>query len=128
MDNVPNNNSVNTEAPVAPVSPTSSQTKVLGVERRLIGFGFGLFFMLLILAVLYSIFTRQPAEAPAHMKPMLDQPQSVENAMNKKMAVPGVVTPDVVVDDLVDEAVADNADLTNYESDEMADIEDGSNN
>jgi hypothetical protein len=38
------------------------------------------------------------------------------------------VTPDRVADDLIDEALSDRDDLSNYDSDEMADVEDGSNN
>lgn len=125
--------------PEAPVTPSAAPatTKVLGVERRLIGFGFGLLLVLVALAVVYSQFTRQPMPTSVDtgapkamqsdtMKSQSAAPTSLPSAAQEP--VTGTVTPDRVVDDLLKEAAADSSDLSQYDADEQADVEEGSNN
>lgn len=110
----------------------ASTTKVLGVERRLIGFGFGLFLMLAILAVLYSVFTRLPQSSAVPTDPRVALPEQLAEQPTPPLrvqdaALPAMVTPEGVATDLIDEALADRDDLAEYASDEIADVEDGSN-
>lgn len=106
---------------------TSTQT-VFGVPRRVIGFGFGLFLMLVILALLYSVYTKSPRTIDLSAQPSPVSSSSTSQPVSREPAVVAPVTSDTVVDSLVSEAVAESADVTQYDSDEVADIEDGSNN
>ena len=124
--------------PVPPVESNQSTMldtsthKIFGVPRRAIAFGFGAFCMLVVLAVLYGVFTRQPAPMPD--MPMMPSKESMKESVKSEVmkqsvpAVVGDVTPDRVADDLIDEALSDRDDLSNYDSDEQADVQDGSNN
>lgn len=131
-------NTPNVTPPATPEAgaPASPSTKVLGVERRLIGFGFGLLLVLVVLAVIYSQFTRQPmptavdTDVPAMRseQPMNTGAPAAGAPSAAQAPITGAVTPDRVADDLIDEALADRDDLSNYDSDEMADVEEGNNN
>ena len=106
----------------------TSTHKVFGVPRRAIAFGFALFFMLVVLAFVYSQFVKNkmPVGTNTEMMPASDMP-APEKQMSPVEVITGPVTPDMVADDLIDEALSDRDDLSGYDSDEMADIEDGSN-
>lgn len=89
----------------------------------MLGFGFVLFLMLVMLAVIYSQFA------------MLKQPNPVDTTPGNSMGetqktsalapLPATVTPETAADDLIDEALADRDDLSASEADEMADLESG---
>lgn len=107
----------------------TSTHKIFGVPRRAIAFGFGSLLMLVVLAVLYSIFTRQPADMPMiPSKTDMKNEMKSETSKSSTPAIVGEVTPDRVADDLIDEALSDRDDLSDYDSDEQADVQDGSNN
>ena len=128
----PNNTGSPTPTPsgMAPVSPASS-TKVLGIERRIIGFGFALFLMLVILAFIYSQFAGQKAMAPlgtdTHTMPMNDKMMPTGSGPASDRSLPTSITPDSVTDDLIDEALLERESTDDYTADEVADVEDGSN-
>lgn len=134
MDMTPNNmgSPVPTSTPTdsKPVSPASS-TKVLGIERRIIGFGFALFLMLVVLAFIYSQFAGQKAMAPVdtdiHTMPMKDKMMQTGSDPSSDRSLPTSITPDSVTDDLIDEALLDRNSTDDYAADEVADVEDGSN-
>lgn len=90
----------------------------------MLGFGFALFLMLVLLAVIYSQFAmqRQPNPAEKMTKP---QSASETGKQSAPAPLPATVTADTAVDDLIDEAIADRDDLSGLEEDEMADIEEG---
>ncbi|MFZ1654506.1 MAG: hypothetical protein WAT84_01610 [Candidatus Moraniibacteriota bacterium] len=99
------------------------------IPRRMLGFGFALFLMLVILAVIYSQYALQS-------QPNLSdtvQPKSTMNAGKKSAPtvdiattpLPTTVTPETAANDLIDEALADRDDLSASEEDEMADLENG---
>lgn len=134
----PNPMNPNPSSPMGPSDEVvkgidTSTHKIFGVPRRAIAFGFGSLLMLVILAVLYTVFTRQPAPMPRDV-PMMPSKTDMKNEMKpetSKLSAPAVVgdvTPDRVADDLIDEALSDRDDLSNYDSDEQADVQDGSNN
>lgn len=122
--------------PVVSGTPSASatpSTKVLGIERRLIGFGFALFLILVILAVIYSQYASRDMADPVPMVRPSMKKDAAADAMKGAPAttatpLPATVTPDTVTDDLIDEALSDRDDLDTYTADEMADVEDGSNN
>jgi hypothetical protein len=115
--------------PGEPIVVPASQpnTKILGVERRLIGFGFGLLLILFVLALIYTLFTDKDTMMPTSDSQPTPMMQDAPSGMTKTQPVTGPVTPDVVTSDLIDEAVADRDDLNTYTEDEIADVEDGSN-
>lgn len=134
MDTTPSPVSAQPAEPNQNAILDTSTRKIFGVPRRAIAFGFGSFLMLVVLAVLYGVFTRQPGPMPGEMPIMMPSNESMQDGAKPEMtkqsvpAVVGEVTPDRVADDLIDEALSDRDDLSNYDSDEMADVEDGSNN
>lgn len=104
---------------------------VFGVPRRVIGFGFALFLILVILAFVYSQFAGKDAMAPGmseqeNPKAMMPVESGRMGNTNETM-VTGPVTPTSVSEDLIDEALSDRDALDDYTADEMADVEDGSN-
>ncbi len=115
--------------PGEPIVVPASQpnTKILGVERRLIGFGFGLLLILFVLALVYTLFTDKGTMMPTSESQSTPMMPGEPAGMIKTQPVTGPVTPDVVTSDLIDEAVADRDDLNTYTEDEIADVEDGSN-
>lgn len=113
-------------APTNPAGGIDTTThKVFGIPRRAIAFGFALFLMLVVLAVVYSQFASKKVGDSMNVNTQM-MPQS-SGSNNERPAVTGPVTPDVIADDLIDEAISDRDDLSGYDDDEMADIEDGSN-
>ncbi|TXH01432.1 MAG: hypothetical protein E6P95_01865 [Candidatus Moraniibacteriota bacterium] len=127
----PNPMEGNTSEPITVSGMDMSTHTVFGVPRRVIGFGFALFVVLLLLAFIYAQFAGKDAMAPGMSEQ--ENPQAmmpVESGSMKNTSettVTGPVTPDVVVDDLIDEAIADRDDTTSYTDDEISDVEDGSN-
>lgn len=118
--------------PTNPVGGIDTSThKIFGIPRRAIAFGFALFLMLVVLAVVYSQFaskkTGDSMNVNTKMMQGTEQMPLQSGSGNERPAVTGPVTPDVVADDLIDEAISDRDDLTGYDNDEMADVEDGSN-
>lgn len=132
MDTTPNSSSVPSGESAPATTLDTSTHKIFGVPRRAIAFGFGLLLMLIVLAVLYAQFTRQPMPMPqesmAGSKNMMPKEQQMMAPQGQSAAATGTVTPDQVADDLIDEALSDRDDLSGYDADEMADVEDGSNN
>lgn len=109
------------------VPPSQPNTKILGVERRLIGFGFGLLLVLFVLAVVYTLFTDKDTMMPVDDSQPTPMMQDESLGTTKTQPVTGLVTPDTITSDLIDEAVADRDDLSTYTEDEIADVQDGSN-
>ncbi len=130
MDTTPNPSSVPSGESTPNMTIDTSTHKIFGVPRRAIAFGFGLLLMLIVLAVLYAQFTRQPMsqEPMAGSKNMMPKEKQVMMPQDQSTATTGTVTPDQVADDLIDEALSDRDDLSGYDADEVADVEDGSNN
>lgn len=92
----------------------------------MLGFGFALFLILVILAALYSQYVMRDQSNSADISP-----RSSTGEMQKGMPtsvtapLPTAVNPDTAANDLIDEALADRDDLSASEEDELADIEEG---
>lgn len=124
--------STNGQEPITVSGMDMSTHKIFGIPRRVIGFGFALFLILVILAFIYSQFADQRAMAPSvpqeSMSPQVMPPKESGSMESKSSAaITGPVTPDSVTDDLIDEALSDRDVIDSYTADEMADVEDGSN-
>lgn len=101
----------------------------------MIGFGFALFLMLVMLAVVYAQFAVRHEGNPAAMGEVPVMPTGDQPWKNGKMMpgdtvadaqpLPTTVTPDVAAADLIDEALVDRDDLATFMEDELADIEEG---
>lgn len=97
----------------------------------MLGFGFALFLMLVVLAVIYSQYVMRSQTHSVDAKPWSQPTAGTE----KKQPAPSVgvataplpttVTPETAANDLIDEALADRDDLSASEEDEMADLENG---
>lgn len=88
----------------------------------MLGFGFALFLIMVILALIYSQYAAQKMDGSV---------KTVTNTKKTSMPtesakpLPVTVTPDVVADDLIDEALADRDDLDAHVADEMQALEEG---
>ncbi len=99
----------------------------------MLGFGFALFLMLVVLAVIYAQYVMRDQLNPATgmARPMSAGDQSERNSevtsatSTVTAPLPSTVTPETVTDDLIDEALADRDDLSALAEDELADIEEG---
>ncbi len=98
----------------------------------MLGFGFALFLMLVILALIYTQYSMQDQPSPSATNPMM--PTSDSMGKTEKQAapssvattpLPATVTPDTATADLIDEALADREDFSALGEDEMADLEEG---
>lgn len=94
----------------------------------MLGFGFALFLILVILAVIYSQFVmHRQSGSPDEMvrpNPVISTEKSA--ALSTAAApLPTAVNAATVTDDLIDEALADRDDLSVFTEDELADIEEG---
>jgi hypothetical protein len=98
------------------------------IPRRMLGFGFALFLILVILAAIYSQYVMRgqsnPADDMVRSKPAMgtEKPAAPSTAT---APLPTAVNPDTAADDLIDEALADRDDLSTFAEDELADIEEG---
>lgn len=122
----------NGQEPITVSGMDMSTHKIFGIPRRVIGFGFALFLILVILAFIYSQFADQRAMAPSVPQESMNlqvMPPKESGSMESKSsaAITGPVTPDSVTNDLIDEALSDRDVIDSYTADEMADVEDGSN-
>ena len=127
MDTNPSVPPVNPPESVRGVSTLDTSThRVFGVPRRVIAFGFVLFLMLVVLAVVYSQFINTSG-TPVNTKMMETSVPTPMKPSSEMQTTTGPVTPETVTDDLIDDAISDRDDLSGYDSDEMSDIEDGSN-
>ena len=104
----------------------TSTHKIFGVPRRVIAFGFALFLMLAVLAVVYSQFINS-SETPVNTKMMETNVPAPMKLSPEVETTTGPITPEVITDDLLDEALLEQADFSAYTEDEVADVEDGSN-
>lgn len=90
----------------------------------MLGFGFALFLILVILAAIYSQYVMRDqsnsADEMVRPKPTMTTEKSTATA-----PLPTAVNPDTAADDLIDEALADRDDLSTFTEDELADIEEG---
>lgn len=90
----------------------------------MLGFGFALFLILVILAAIYSQYVMRgqsnSADEMVRPKPAANTEKSTATA-----PLPTAVNPDTATDDLIDEALADRDDLSTFADDELADIEEG---
>lgn len=90
----------------------------------MLGFGFALFLILVILAAIYSQYVMRDqsnsADEMVRPKPAMNTEKSTATA-----PLPTAVNPDTAADDLIDEALADRDDLSAFTEDELADIEEG---
>ncbi len=92
----------------------------------MLGFGFVLFLMLVMLAVIYSQFAMLKQPNPAEM---MTRPEASDDR-GKMMApiatpLPAAVTPDTASDDLIDEALTDRDDLSSDVEEELTALEEG---
>lgn len=127
MDTNPSVPPVNPPESVGGASTIDTSThRVFGVPRRAIAFGFALFLMLVVLAVVYSQFinTSETLVNTKMMEPSVPTPMKPSSEMQ---TTTGPITPEVITDDLLDEALLEQADFSAYTEDEVADVEDGSN-
>ena len=92
----------------------------------MLGFGFVLFLMLVMLAVIYAQFAMQKQSNSAV------SPRRSSGQEQKQMApaaamvpLPPTITPETAATDLVDEALADRDDLTTHVEDELKALEEG---
>ncbi len=94
----------------------------------MLGFGFALFLILVILAVIYSQYAMRsqsnPADEMVRPKPSMSTEKSAAPS-TATAPLPTTVNPGTVADDLVDEALDDSDDLSAFTEDELADIEEG---
>lgn len=92
----------------------------------MLGFGFALFLILVILSVIYSQYVMRDQSGSVDMGQRAPAAMDAEKKMAPTAApLPATVTPDTATDDLIDEALADRDDLSTFADDEMADIEEG---
>ncbi len=94
----------------------------------MLGFGFALFLIFVILAAIYSQYVVRNQSNSSNDMVRPKPPMSAEKSMAPSTAtapLPTAVNPDTVADDLVDEALADRDDLSSFTEDELADIEEG---
>jgi hypothetical protein len=97
----------------------------------MLGFGFVLFLMLVVLSVIYSQYVvRHPGnvvDTNSLPMPTGDQPwrDRVVPPANEQASRSVVVTPETAAVDLIDEALADRDDLSAFTEDELADLEEG---
>jgi hypothetical protein len=94
----------------------------------MLGFGFALFLMLVILAVVYAQYAvRDESVSSERRSPRsAETPKTMTPSDATVMPLPAAVTPDTAADDLIDEALADRDDLSAFADDEAADAEEGS--
>ncbi len=127
MDTNPSVSPVNPPESVRGASTLDTSThRVFGVPRRVIAFGFALFLMLAVLAVVYSQFINS-SETPVNTKMMETNVPAPMKLSPEVETTTGPITPEVITDDLLDEALLEQADFSAYTEDEVADVEDGSN-
>lgn len=97
----------------------------------MLGFGFALFLMLVILSVMYSQYVVRHQENAVETNPLPmptgDQPwrDQVAPSVREQVSRSAVVTPETVAVDLIDEALADRDDLSTVTEDELTDLEEG---
>ncbi len=106
------------------------------IPRRILGFGFALFLILVILAVIASLYAMKRQLNPSDMPavPVMPAGNQVERGSGATVTssdaavlpLPTIVTPDTAADDLIDEALADRDDLSAFAEDEAADAAEGS--
>ncbi|MFZ1626171.1 MAG: hypothetical protein WAT81_00015 [Candidatus Moraniibacteriota bacterium] len=94
------------------------------IPRKMLGFGFVLFLMLVMLAVVYSQFAMQKQSNSA-MSPRSSSGQEQKQVTPAMAPLPATVTPEAAATDLVDEALADRDDLTAHVEDELTALEEG---
>lgn len=87
----------------------------------MLGFGFALFLIMVILALIYSQYAAQKMGGSVETVTNMKKTAPMDSAK----PLPATVTPDAAVDDLIDEALADREDLTALTEDEIADMEEG---
>jgi|GEM_PF-7044653 len=92
------------------------------IPRRMLGFGFALFLMLVALALIYAQFAMERQGNPADSG-MTKRSMSASQTVAKPLPV--TVTPDSATTDLIDEAMADRDDFSTLTADEIADTEEG---
>lgn len=94
----------------------------------MLGFGFALFLIMVILAVIYSQFAmrREPntGDDMVRSKPSMGTEKTTAPS-TVTAPLPTAVNPDTAADDLIDEAIADRDDLSAFTEDELSDIEEG---
>jgi zona occludens toxin (predicted ATPase) len=93
------------------------------LPRRQLGFGFVLFLVMVALAFVYAQFVVQDEPAPGDALPVVKRSVPESGTPAPQQPLPEAVTPDAAVDDLIDEALADRDDLSLFEDDELADVE-----
>lgn len=94
----------------------------------MLGFGFALFLILVILAAIYSQYVMRSQSNSADEMVRPKPPKSTEKSAAPSTAtapLPEAVNPGTVADDLIDEVIDDSDDLSAFTEDELADIEEG---
>lgn len=94
----------------------------------MLGFGFALFLMMVILALIYSQYAAQKmggsVDTTSAENTTVKTKTMMEPTKSPSAPVP-TVTVDTATDDLIDEAVADRDDMTILTDDEIADMTEG---
>lgn len=88
----------------------------------MLGFGFALFLIMVILALIYSQYAAQ--KTGGSVETVTDM-KKTSMPMESAKPLPATATPEAVADDLIDEALADRDDLDQHVIDEMEALEDG---
>lgn len=88
----------------------------------MLGFGFALFLIMVILALIYSQYAAQ--KTGGSVETVTDM-KKTSMPMESAKPLPVTATPEAVADDLIDEALADRDDLDQHVTDEMEALEDG---
>ena len=94
----------------------------------MLGFGFALFLILVILSLIYTQSVVHDESNSAEMNQQSATGQMSPERTPSDMAtrpLPTTITPETAADDLIDEALADRDDLTEFTADEVADVEEG---
>ncbi|MFA9262663.1 MAG: hypothetical protein ACEQSB_04930 [Undibacterium sp.] len=91
------------------------------IPRRMLGFGFALFLIMVILALIYSQYAAKRMDRPVETvtKTSTKTTTPVETAK----PLPTAVTPDAAANDIIDEALADRDDLDLQVEDEVKALE-----
>ncbi len=87
----------------------------------MLGFGFALFLILVILALIYAQYQTRQIDTVQTVTKSASPTASKEAAK----PLPTAVTPDAAASDIIDEALADRDDLDAQVADEMQALEDG---
>lgn len=91
----------------------------------MLGFGFALFLMMVVLAFIYSQFTMRQQESSVDTTLRSPVGGMQKGMLPSTAPLPTAVNPSTAAEDIIDEALTDRDDLSVFTEDELADIEEG---